>query len=131
LPIADNPIVISTLVEALGSQYVKATCDVGHLALAASFFGFDLILAIRILKPYLRHLHLHDNKLVPFPVGGTERKRELGDLHLPPGRGLIDFKAVVKALAGVDAVSNLEVLQYNTLADFRTSADFLEGIESA
>jgi sugar phosphate isomerase/epimerase len=79
-----------------------------------------------MLKPYLRHLHLHDNKLVPFPVGGTDKQRGLGDLHLPPGQGLIDFKNVLKALAGVDAVYNLEVLEYKTLSDIRTAANFLE-----
>jgi sugar phosphate isomerase/epimerase len=126
LPIADNPIVIPTLVEAINNDNLRATCDVGHLALAASFFGFDLILAIRMMKPYLRHLHLHDNKLVPFPVGGTNKQAGLGDLHLPPGKGLIDFRNAMKTLSGVDAVYNLEVLEYKTLSDFRTAAEFLE-----
>jgi sugar phosphate isomerase/epimerase len=126
LPIADNPIVIPTLVEALNNDSLHATCDVGHLALAASFFGFDLILAIKMMKPYLRHLHLHDNKLLPFPVGGTNKQAGLGDLHLPPGQGLIDFANVMKALSGVNAVYNLEVLEYKTLSDFRTAAEFLE-----
>lgn len=125
LPVADDPIVIPTLVEALNSDNVKGTCDVGHLALSASFFGFDLRLALMLMKPYLRHLHLHDNKLVPFPVGGTNREKGEGDLHLPPGQGLIDFKSVMRTLSGVDAVYNLEVLQYKTLADFKTSADYL------
>jgi sugar phosphate isomerase/epimerase len=131
LPIADDPLVIPTLVEALGSENIKGTCDVGHLALSASFFGFDLRLALILLKPYLRHLHLHDNKLIPFPVGGTNKEKGEGDLHLPPGQGLIDFKSVMKTLSGVDAVYNLEVLQYKTLADFKTSADYLSRMESS
>jgi sugar phosphate isomerase/epimerase len=131
LPVADNPIVIPTLIEAMNSENVKGTCDVGHLALSASFFGFDLKLALMILKPYLRHLHLHDNKLIPYPVGGTQAQKGLGDLHLPPGQGLIDFKGVMKTLSGVDAVYNLEVLQYKTLTDFKTSADYLQKIESS
>ncbi|WXG44851.1 MAG: sugar phosphate isomerase/epimerase family protein [Promethearchaeati archaeon SRVP18_Atabeyarchaeia-1] len=125
LPIADNPIVIPTLVENLDNDHIRATCDVGHLALSASFFGFDMIFAVKMLKPYLRHLHLHDNKLVPFPVGGTDKQKGFGDLHLPPGQGLIDFDDVMKALTGVDAVYNLEVLEYKTLSDFRVAADFL------
>jgi sugar phosphate isomerase/epimerase len=131
LPIADNPMVIPTLVEALNSENIKGTCDVGHLALSASFFGFDMRLALVLLRPYLRHLHLHDNKLIPFPVGGTNRERGEGDLHLPPGQGLIDFKMVMKTLSGIDAVYNLEVLQYKTLADFKTSADYLEKMQSS
>jgi sugar phosphate isomerase/epimerase len=126
LPIADNPIVIPTLVEALNNDNLRATCDVGHLALAASFFGFDLILAIKMMKPYLRHLHIHDNKLIPFPVGGTNKQAGLGDLHLPPGKGLIDFGNVMRALSGVDAIYNLEILDYKTLSDFRIAAEFLE-----
>lgn len=130
LPIADNPMVIPTLVETLDSENIKGTCDVGHLALSASFFGFDLRLALVLLRPYLRHLHLHDNYLIPFPVGGTNREKGEGDLHLPPGQGLIDFTMVMKTLSGVDAVYNLEVLQYKTLADFKTSADYLERMGS-
>jgi sugar phosphate isomerase/epimerase len=126
LPIADDPMMIPTLIEALDSDHVKGTCDVGHLALSASFFGFNLALAIRMLKPYLRHLHLHDNKLIPFPVGGTDKQKGLGDLHLPPGQGLIDFKSVLKELSGVDAIYNLEVLEYKRLSDFRSAADFLQ-----
>ncbi|WXG47487.1 MAG: sugar phosphate isomerase/epimerase [Candidatus Atabeyarchaeum deiterrae] len=131
LPIADNPLVIPTIVDAVGSEYVRATCDVGHLALSASFFGFDLLTSIRLLKPYIRHLHLHDNRLIPFPVGGTKLEKDLGDLHLPPGKGLIDFKGAIKCLDGVDAVYNLEVIRYKTLADFKLSADFLRKLQSS
>lgn len=130
LPIADDPMVLPTLIEALDSENIKGTCDVGHLALSASFFGFDLALALGLLKPYLRHLHIHDNRLIPFPVGGTNREKGEGDLHLPPGQGLIDFKRVIRTLSGIKAVYNLEVLQYKTLADFKTSAEYLESIES-
>jgi sugar phosphate isomerase/epimerase len=131
LPIADDPMVLPTLIEALDSENVRGTCDIGHLALSASFFGFDLTFALTLLKPYLRHLHVHDNKLIPFPVGGTNREKGEGDLHLPPGQGLIDFKRVMKTLSGVNAVYNLEVLQYKTLADFKTSADYLGRMESS
>nr|MDO8099366.1 sugar phosphate isomerase/epimerase [Candidatus Njordarchaeota archaeon] len=129
LPIADNPIVIPTIVEALNNEHVKTTCDVGHLALAASFYGFDLTTGIRLLKPYIKHIHLSDNNLIPFPVGGTNRERGLGDLHLPPGQGLIDFGDVMKTLNGVDVVYNLEVLQYKTLLDFKVAADLLGKIQ--
>jgi hypothetical protein len=32
----------------------------------------------------------------------------------------------MKALSGVDAIYNLEILDYETLPDFRTAAEFLE-----
>lgn len=129
LPIADNPIVIPAIVEAVGSERVKATCDVGHLALAASFYGFNLITGLKLLKPYTRHIHLHDNKLIPFPIGGTQVEKGLGDLHLPPGQGSIGFKSVMETLAGVEAVYNLEVIRYKTIQDFKVAADLLRRIQ--
>nr|MDO8133566.1 sugar phosphate isomerase/epimerase family protein [Candidatus Njordarchaeum guaymaensis] len=131
LPIADNPMVIPTMVETLNNEHVKTTCDVGHLALSASFYGFNLTTGLRLLKPYIKHIHLSDNKLIPFPIGGTQAEKGLGDLHLPPGQGLIDFNSVMKTLAGVNAVYNLEVLRYQTLEDFKVAANLLRKISGS
>ena len=67
--------------------------DVGHAALAASFFGFDFIEECGATASLVRHVHLHDN-LQRTNVMGEVRVSEhtvygLGDLHLPPGRGTI------------------------------------------
>lgn len=70
--------------------------DVGHAALAAGFFGFDLIEECAAIAPLVRHVHLHDN-LQKTNLTGEPRVSEhtvfgLGDLHLPPGRGTIPLE---------------------------------------
>ena len=67
--------------------------DVGHAALAAGFFGFDLIGECASIAPLVRHVHLHDNlqktNLTGEPPVSEHTVYGLGDLHLPPGRGTI------------------------------------------
>ena len=80
-------------VSAVDHPAVGICLDVGHAALAASFFGFDCIEECAIAAPLVRHVHLHDN------LGKTCESVDIldygdptygvGDLHLPPGRGSI------------------------------------------
>ena len=44
--------------------------DVGHAALAAGVFGFDLLEECAAAAPLVRHLHLHDN-LMKTNLTGT------------------------------------------------------------
>jgi len=76
--------------------------DVGHAALAAGFFGFDLIEECAALVPLVRHVHLHDN-LQRTNLTGEPRVSEhtvygLGDLHLPPGRGTIPLENLFRTM---------------------------------
>lgn len=70
--------------------------DVGHAALAASAFGFDLFGECAIAAPLVRHIHLHDNMgradldVDPFSYGNPVYG--IGDLHLPPGSGAIPLE---------------------------------------
>ena len=70
---------------------VGVCLDVGHAALAASAFGFDLFEACATAAPLVRHLHLHDNlrrsNLTGLPPTSEHTVHGLGDLHLPPGAG--------------------------------------------
>lgn len=70
--------------------------DVGHAALAAGFFGFDLIEECAAIAPLVRHVHLHDNlqktNLTGEPQVSEHTVFGLGDLHLPPGRGTIPLE---------------------------------------
>ena len=63
------------------------TLDVGHGQLLTdtnTSFGF-----IRELLPFIKHLHVHDNR------GGNGVR---DDLHLPIGRGTIDFYGIMRGL---------------------------------
>jgi sugar phosphate isomerase/epimerase len=76
----------------------------------SSQFKFDILDFIELLKPYLCHVHAHDNMGVPSVVN-----ENLGDQHLPLGKGKIDYQRVFEALNGT-SVKNvvLELLPSNT-----------------
>ncbi len=70
--------------------------DVGHAALAANVFGFDYLEECAAVAPLVRHVHLHDNlmktNLTGEPPVSEHPVYGLGDLHLPPGRGVIPLE---------------------------------------
>ena len=68
----------------LKGNRVGACLDTGHAHLAG-----DLFPLVYKMAPYLRLLHVHDNK-------------GHGDDHLPPGDGRIDWTALLKELAAVN-----------------------------
>lgn len=66
------------------------TLDVGHAQLLRSeTSAYGLIAAY---PDRIKHIHLHDN------LGGDLPEN---DLHLPPGRGIVDFKGIFDALKGI------------------------------
>ena len=69
---------------------LNLTLDVGHAQLLReenTSLGF-----IKIYPDRIKHVHLHDN------LGGNTPK---DDLHLPPGRGIVDFKNIFYALGRI------------------------------
>jgi sugar phosphate isomerase/epimerase len=87
------PIQLAEQISAVDHPVVGICLDVGHAALAAGFFGFDLIQECCAIAPLVRHVHLHDNlqktNLAGEPQVSEHTVYGLGDLHLPPGRGTI------------------------------------------
>jgi sugar phosphate isomerase/epimerase len=71
------------ILASLQSNQIGACLDTGHAYLAG-----DLYPLVYKVAPYLRLLHVHDNK-------------GQGDDHLPPGDGRIDWTALCKELAAV------------------------------
>ena len=71
------------ILASLQSNQVGACLDTGHAYLAG-----DLYQLVYKMAPYLRLLHVHDNK-------------GHGDDHLPPGDGRIDWTALMRELAAV------------------------------
>ena len=68
----------------LKGNRVGACLDTGHAHLAGELYPL-----VYKMAPYLRLLHVHDNK-------------GHGDDHLPPGDGRIDWTALLKELAAVN-----------------------------
>ena len=66
------------------------TLDVGHAQLLRKeTTAFDLIAAY---ADRIKHIHLHDN------LGGDLPKH---DLHLPPGKGIVDFRGIFNAFKSI------------------------------
>jgi len=90
------PSQLAEQVSAVDHPAVGICLDVGHAALAAGFFGFDLVEECATVAPLVRHVHLHDNlqktNLTGEPQVSEHTVYGLGDLHLPPGRGTIPLE---------------------------------------
>ena len=78
----DDPQDIRIILEGLKSQNVGFCLDAGHLC---AFGQAELKPWLEGLGPYIGQLHLHDNH-------GQE------DLHLPPGKGSIDYAPLLSVL---------------------------------
>ncbi|UCH92245.1 MAG: sugar phosphate isomerase/epimerase [Candidatus Aminicenantes bacterium] len=79
---------------------LNLTLDLGHAQLLT-----DENRSYEFIKHYpgrIKHIHLHDNR-------GGDSYRD--DLHLPPGKGTIDFKKIFKELRrmGYDGTATLEL----------------------
>jgi sugar phosphate isomerase/epimerase len=80
--------------------------DTGHAFLAARYFHFDFLEALRMALPQLGHVHLNDNTGVFEELRITDRPRYdhlsmgyrrtfgRGDIHIPPFWGAIPFAEV-------------------------------------
>jgi sugar phosphate isomerase/epimerase len=91
---------------------VAMTLDVGHAHLAAAYFRFEFLEAIRSALPYVRHVHVNDNfgrydplRLENFTLYRTQTPADTfplgkGDLHLPVGWGAIPLEKVFEVLRG-------------------------------
>jgi len=92
-------------VAAVGHPAVGVCLDVGHAAVAASFFGFDYLKECAAAAPLVRHVHLHDNLARPDLAEGGELRvperlaYETGDLHLPSGKGVISLEDLFRDVA--------------------------------
>lgn len=98
-------------VRAVNHPRLGLTLDLGHLFLAASYCGFDYLDAIRQAAPYVRHVHSSDNfgRLGSVFDGISDRiPHGDGDLHIPPGWGMIPH---VGALAQLPNYEGLYVLE--------------------
>jgi len=79
---------------------LNLTLDVGHAQLLREEnTSLDFI---KIYPDRIKHVHLHDN------LGGNTPE---DDLHLPPGRGIVDFKNIFNALGriGYKGTATLEL----------------------
>jgi len=89
-------------VKEIGDENIRINLDFGHAYLSTNFYSKDFLKTISKVKPYLKHLHLHDN--FGYPSYFQEKDQNFlivngrGDMHMPPGWGNIPFKKAIKTL---------------------------------
>jgi sugar phosphate isomerase/epimerase len=101
-------------VQAVAHPAVGITLDIGHAALSAPLFGFDLAQAIRLAAPLIVHWHLHDNfgRVVNLPHSIPyifSAPYGIGDLHMPPGWGAIPYEQILADVHTPPAVLLMEI----------------------
>lgn len=98
---------LSRTIEAVNSENLKATFDIGHANLTCEGDPEKLRVFVRTLQKHIIHLHLHDNS-------GQWTEKYDGDEHMAPGEGCADF-SVLKLLSGYRGVYNFEVFSLEDL----------------
>lgn len=88
-------------VEEMNLSNVRINLDTGHLYMAAHFYQFDPVTAVKEIKGLIAHTHVHDN------FGGTIYPHEKiqthqipfgrGDAHMPVGMGSIPLAEMLAA----------------------------------
>jgi len=93
------------VVETVSHDHVRICFDLGHAFLIANEMGFDFLASVEHAKPWIEHIHIHDNfglHLEGDPKFGYQipyifkLPYGIGDLHLPVGWGKIPFESVFK-----------------------------------
>lgn len=110
LPASANPLALRGLVGRIGSGHLGICLDVGHANVVAELLHTDLGALLEPVLDAVALFHVHDN------LGARKRASERPeidpirwDLHLPPGRGNIEWAAIAPLVMGHDAPVVLEV----------------------
>jgi sugar phosphate isomerase/epimerase len=98
---------LSRTIEAVNSEHLKATFDIGHANLTCGDDPEKLGVFVQTLQKHIIHLHLHDNS-------GQWTEKYDGDEHMAPGEGCVDF-SVLKLLPGYRGIYNFEVFSLKDL----------------
>lgn len=124
------------VLEKIDHKNVAMTLDLGHGYIAANYFGFDFLEEIKMAKPYIQHIHLHDNfGKVDLMDDQSERSEinkipyGLGDLHLPPGWGEIPIYEVFNILNDYQGVVTAEISSERYYDDYDEVYNYIKKLE--
>lgn len=101
-------------VDRVNRKNVRINLDFGHLAMSATFYGFDPVAAVAPVKDLVVHTHIHDN------FGGVvhhfqkQQTHQLplgkGDNHMPVGWGTIPIREILaQVLPGYQGLLMMEL----------------------
>jgi sugar phosphate isomerase/epimerase len=106
-----TPLILRGLVNRIGSERVGVCLDLGHAQIVADLRHTSLESLIDPVLDVVTLFHLHDNlgaRWQPTAAEGGLDPLRL-DLHLPPGRGVVEWERLAPRLAGHSAPLMLEV----------------------
>ncbi|MBN2419389.1 MAG: sugar phosphate isomerase/epimerase [Deltaproteobacteria bacterium] len=93
---------LTTQVVRIHRPNVRITLDCGHLFMAARYFCYDLIIAVKEAAPWISHCHVHDNFGDACFYNEKQQTHQIsfgkGDSHMPVGWGDIPFKDILAAM---------------------------------
>ena len=126
-------------VRRINRRNVVMTLDIGHAHLAAAYFRFEFLDAIRSTLPLVRHVHVNDNfgrydplRLENFTLYRTQTPVDnfplgKGDLHWPVGWGGIPLEKVFEVLRGYQGTV-IHEYRYNLFLE--SAADDFQRMQS-
>lgn len=108
-----SPAELAEQIRQVDHPFIRATIDFSHAAINAGVRGYDLMAELAVLAPYAGHLHIHDSfgkpqTFRPYTYGEGVNFG-MGDLHLPPGWGALDWESIAALDYRDDVVANLEL----------------------
>ncbi len=105
-----------TVVKKINRANVGVTYDFGHAFLYYSCYGGEkeFLTSIKEALPYLKHIHIHDNfGRANITSQDTPYRNRLpfgeGDLHMPPGMGIIPYEKIFPLLREYKGIAMAEI----------------------
>lgn len=81
---------------------VRINLDFGHLNMTSSFYGYDLLDAVRSIRDLVAHTHIHDNFGGAVHHWEKQQTHQLpfgrGDSHMPVGWGAVPIREILDIL---------------------------------
>lgn len=121
----------------LPAERVLMCLDVGHLAMDARYYGFDLLGFVRALAPRIGSLHLHNNQIEDdFDFAWVRERRLQRKFPVHPSQSesdlWIDVESILRELLAVNplALPTLEVYYHldEDREHFREGLRWLSGV---
>ncbi|MFO7729049.1 MAG: sugar phosphate isomerase/epimerase [Desulfonatronovibrio sp.] len=99
----------------LDKHNIRMTLDTGHLNLAASYYGLNILEELNLARPWIAHVHVHDNHGITSYYTEKDKGAMVpfgrGDEHGIPGSGTFPFVEFFNLLKDYSGVYLLELTQ--------------------
>jgi sugar phosphate isomerase/epimerase len=108
--LSHSPLFVCELARRIGSPAVRMALDLGHAHITSQLTATPLVEVVATVRPDVALFHVHDNLGVRHGPGTPPGVLPLRlDLHMPPGRGTLPWRALAPLLRAHEAPLLLEV----------------------